>query len=433
MVLPGTGEGGRQSARPCLAVVYDITSSSPVELVTLVGSWCDIVWIVDLGDPALGSLSRLLPRLGTVVDTASTEFDDIPGMLDAARVVGVVAFTDTGLDLAARLGASLGLLANSSSVVERLVDKVAQRRALDAGGIEVPASFEIRGRADIERLAQVADNLSFPLVVKPVRGSGSRDTLAVRDLDQLRALFDPVGVADVAGSGPYIVEEYLEDRVPPEHQLFGDYVSVEMVVQAGRAVPVAVTGKFPLVEPFRETGNFMPHAFDVEEVAEVLALSADAVEAIGVRTGVLHAEIKLTPKGPRVVEVNGRIGGGGIDALFTRTHGRSLTELAVRVALGQRVELVAERPTRSSGPFAYEYFLQPPMSARRLSSIVGIDRIRGTAGAQRVGARHSPGDALDWRNGSQGYILQVTGTAPDHIALANVPFEINRVVELGYD
>ena len=86
--------------------------------------------------------------------------------------------------------------------------------------------------------------------------------------------------------------------------------------------------RFPLAEPFRETGDFMPHPLETEEAETVVAVAIAAAEALGVRSGALHTEIKLTPDGPRIIEVNGRIGGGAIDALYARRFGTSLTELA---------------------------------------------------------------------------------------------------------
>ena len=40
----------------------------------------------------------------------------------------------------------------------------------------------------------------------------------------------------------------------------------------------------------------------------VLGMVADAIEALGIRTAVVHTEVKLTPEGPRLIEVNGRLG-----------------------------------------------------------------------------------------------------------------------------
>jgi biotin carboxylase len=194
-----------------------------------------------------------------------------------------------------------------------------------------------------------------------------------------------------------------------------------------------VTGKFPLAPPFRETGNFMPHPLDETEAGEVLRLATEAAVALGVRSGVLHVEIKLTPDGPRIIEVNGRVAGGAIDLIFARRNDHSLTQLAALAALGTPLDVVAEEPATWPGPFDYEFFAQPPMTAARLVSVRGSDGIIGTAGAETVAANRSPGDELDWRNGSQEYVLRVTGTAPDREAVAAVPDAILAVASITYE
>jgi len=177
----------------------------------------------------------------------------------------------------------------------------------------------------------------------------------------------------------------------------------------------------------------MPHPLDAEEASRVLDLSVGAALALGVHCGALHTEIKLTPEGPRVIEVNGRIAGGGIDSIFTKTRGYSLTELAIGVALGRPVELVAEVPQWWPGPFTYEFFVQPPMAARTLRSMRGAKELADVEGVESVVVNKVPGDVLRWQSGSQGYLVEVAGLVPDRAALFAVPDEVFGTLELGFD
>ena len=145
-------EGGRRRApapdrarrnatgRPTLALVHDVTSSSPLDLHAQLGDRYDIVWVVEAADPSLGSWSRLLARLGDVVDRAGRDPGPVAADLRSSGVDGVIAFTDSQLELAARLSSELGLEGNPGPVVERLVDKGVQRRALARAGFRVPGS-----------------------------------------------------------------------------------------------------------------------------------------------------------------------------------------------------------------------------------------------------------------------------------------------------
>ncbi len=415
-----------------MAVAFDVTSASPLDLKGTVEGVCSIVWVVDMGDPTLGSLARLLPRLGTVVDTRGLPPGEVAGRLADQAVEGLIAFTDTQLPVAAGLAESMGLVGNPLAVVERLNDKVVQRRALAAAGIPVPGFVPIPPGVDASRVVDAVRHLRFPLVVKPSRGDSSREVRRVADLPALVELFETRVSRGERPVEEFIAEEYLADR-PPVDPATGTYVSVESIVQNGVPAPLAVTGKFPLVPPFRETGNFMPHPLDTEEVGRVLDLAIESARVLGVRSGALHTEIKLTPEGPRIIEVNGRVAGGGIDALFAKTHDRSMTELAVRVALGQSVELVGDIPGRSSGPFDFEFFVQPPMSASRLRSLAGTEELVGVAGTESVAVNRSPGDELRWHQGSQGYLVQVGGRAPDRASLAAVPDEVLAHLRFEFD
>lgn len=419
------------ATRRRVAVPYDIACSSPMEVVAAIGDVCEIVWVVDRSDPRLATMGRLLPRLGTVIDTDALTSAQLLDQLSREHVNGVIAFNDSQLPIAAAIGGALALECNCPEVVDRLNDKYLQRVALAQAGIAVPEFRQIRGTTDVAAAIALTHGMTFPVVIKPCRGDGSRDVLAADDLAELERAFQLL-LADDHATEDFIVEEFLQDRSCEGHRMFGGYVSVEMIVQRGRPVPLAITGRFAPVAPFRETGNFMPHLLDEDDAAAVVALAVDAANALEVRCGALHTEIKLTPDGPRLIEVNGRVGGGGIDAMYARMHGRSLTQLATLIAVGEHVDLEPVDTRSYAGPFAYEFFVQPPTWAHRLCSIGEPERLIGTAGAHRVAVNRSPSDDLDWRHGSQGYIVRVSGESPDRAALAAVPQTITESIAIEY-
>ncbi len=415
-----------------LAVVYDVTSSSPLELMEAVGELCEIVWVLDASDPALGSWVRLLPRLGRVIDIAGRSDAEVAADLVAAGVEGVVAFTDSQLHRAALLGEDMGLEGNPPEVVLALTDKVNQRQLFVRAGLAGPRFEQIPAGTTVDRALAVVQGLRFPVVLKPQQGSGSRDTFLAEDVCAARAYLAEMLAAGGRPCQDIIAEECLDDTVPRSVQVFGDYVSVEAVARRGIIVPLAVTGKFPLEFPYRETGNFLPHQLGADQAAEVVDLAVHGARALGVDSGALHVEVKLTPDGPRLIEVNGRIGGGSIDALYTSVHGRSLTEIAAAVALGEEVELGASDPARTDGGFVYAYFVQAPAEARVLAGIDGLDRVAALTGVDAVTVNRSVGDRLDWRDGSQGYLLSVRGSAAGLEELGRVPERVLSALEFSW-
>lgn len=168
---------------------------------------------------------------------------------------------------------------------------------------------------------------------------------------------------DSSPSGTLVLEEYLPGR---DTGAFGDYVSVESVVRDGTVLDIAVTGKFPMVPPFRETGRFWPSPLEPAEEHLARDLARRSVEALGIREGLTHTEIKLTPDGPRLIEVSLVELGGGINELSVRSQGLDLIELAGRTALGEHPQL----PALYTGRACFQLFHPAP---RRPGTLLGID------------------------------------------------------------
>ena len=176
---------------------------------------------------------------------------------------------------------------------------------------------------------------------------------------------------------------------------------------------VAVTGRFPLAEPFRETVFFIPSALPTSTRAAVLDVASMAIKALGVGVGFLHTEIKLTPDGPRIIEVNGRLG-GSVSEMGKLATGLDFLPWTQRVALGERMILDDDLvPTERIG---YLLTPQPPQWARRVVEVEGLDRLSEYPGVQTVALNRQPGDGIDWQKGSFEFVFSVYGAAVDHAA-----------------
>jgi biotin carboxylase len=198
---------------------------------------------------------------------------------------------------------------------------------------------------------------------------------------------------------------------------------------AGEIRHVALNGRFPLAEPFRETGTFIPAELSQGQQTAVLEVATAALGAIGVKTGAFHTEIKLTPDGPRVIEVNGRLGGGVPEMLF-QASGVPIFELSMRVALGETVVVDGPVPCARVG---WRFLFQPPTAARRVVSIEGLDRLAALSGVNEVFVNRSPGDPIDWREGTRHYIYSVHGVAADYDELLEIGRFIHEEVSIAYE
>jgi biotin carboxylase len=161
----------------------------------------------------------------------------------------------------------------------------------------------------------------------------------------------------------------------------------------------------------------------------VLEVATAALCALGVQTGGFHTEIKFTPSGPQVIEVNGRLGGAVPEMLF-EASGVSLMQLSMRVALGEPVIVEGPIPCTRIG---WCLIVQPPASARHVVSIEGLDRLAKRPGVNMVRLNHGPGDRLDWRDGTRGYVYLASGVSEDYDRLLETDRFLHEEVLIVYD
>src|SRR5262249_35875099 len=121
-----------------------------------------------------------------------------------------------------------------------------------------------------------------------------------------------------------------------------------------------------------------------------------AARALGLRQGPIHAELRLSPSGPVVIELAARSIGG----LCARTlrfalggdAGHALEELVLRQALGLAFDLDRQRAERSSE--AAGVMMLPIPQAGVLQSIEGVEAARQVPLIEDVAITIRPGEKL---------------------------------------
>lgn len=417
------------STLPRLAYVYTLNWFSALDIARSAEGVCDLVWVVDGSTEDLGSMAQLLERFGPVVDVAGLDVDAASATLAAHRPDGILCLADDVLVWTARVAARLQLPHVSPEVAGRLTDKLQQRRAIAAAGLRSPRSWVAAG----DTVATIGRQATFPVVLKPRHGGGSRDTMPVACLDELRALVDRMTLDDeVDGRAPeeFVVEEFIPDVAAPLAGTgFANYVSVESVVCGGTISHLSVTGRMPPAEPFREAGFYVPSSLPTDLRDEVVAVAEQAAEALGVTLGCLHTEIKLTPDGPVVIEVNGRVG-GGMSEILEVASGVGFLHLAFRCALGQTV---AVRTMPACARVGFLLYVHAPAHCEKMVAIEGLDTLRRAPGIEQVVLNRPPGQALSWREGNHGYVYSVLGSVPDHAALLDFVDGLGDIVRIVAD
>lgn len=397
-----------------IAVVYDRGSASPAELLTSLGETERMVVVV--ADSEQGRAARNLFEAAGVPVAGLTD-DDLPAVLAGHGVKGIVTYSERMLRPTARLAERMGLLFCTPQAADALTDKATQRRLLREEGVDRVLSVTV---GSVAEFADALSQAGLPAVVKPARGESSRNTVVLRTADGARELAEGL----LAAEGQLVVEEYLRGAAP--HAGLGDYVSVESAIVPSGPVHFAVTGKFPLAPPFRETGQYWPAPLTDTLHAEVTELTGRALRALGMGTGLSHTEIKLTATGPRIIEVNGRLGGLQPE-LALRATGLNPLRIGADLAMRRPVTLEPVRPDR----VYFQLFTPGPTAPGTLLGISGGKEVRALPGV--TGYRtFSRAGAPVGGTGSNWLDLTV-GVVDDHDALVSLAAKVTGILRYEFD
>jgi biotin carboxylase len=404
-----------------VAVCFEAAGPSPWTIHGAAGEEYEIVWLIDTALDELGSLPRLLQRLGSVVDVAGMNMDDVPRVLAEKQVQGITTYSEGKIMLAATVAAELGLRFFPVRSAQALTDKALERDALDAAGVPVPARWLLSVGTGTTGFANAVEAVRFPAVLKPRSADGSRNVVRVDNAAEFHAALSALD--DVAGDMKLIVEELLVGRDPDPD--FADVFSLETVVADGIARHLMSTGRFTWAAPFRETGTFLPSVVGPDDLAASMEMADSAIAALGITDGLMHIELKITPDGPRIIETNGVMGGEAITNGLEAITGVNLCRCAFDVATGRFEGL--DLPLHPDG-VSFLYRLQPPVGRLRVESVNGLDTLGHADEISEIFLNRPPGSITDSANGTPEYICSVVGWVQDHATLRTTAARINEAV-----
>lgn len=394
-----------------IVVAYGRGAAGPIEIARAADGRWRVVFLFRSDDAHAQPLAPLMRSLGETIDVNAMSRRDLIARLRALPVHGVTTFCETMLGLVADLADQLGCTANPASSVAALTDKRLQRAALNAAGVSPTRAAALSASSVAEAITVVG----LPAVLKRARAAQSRVHI-VESAKQIRALLS-------AGEGDFLLEELLcgAPRQDGEPWL-GDYVSVESYVVGGAVHHLCITDKLPLASQFLEVGAVLPSTVEGALREAILDLTKRAIGALGVATGMTHTEVKLTEHGPRIIEVNGRLGG------FVQRLVRRATDVnPVALAL----ELAAEAsPTRDDVAFRCHVgtvFVVPAPEARIIRQLAPRSALRRVDGVWNVEAHRRAGDALAPNDFPRLQTIDVEADSRDELAR-----RLDQVIDLAY-
>ncbi|MGA8114153.1 MAG: ATP-grasp domain-containing protein, partial [Actinocatenispora sp.] len=280
------------------------------------------------------------------------------------------------------------------------------RAALGAAGVPQPSSTPVR---TADAALRVAERIGYPVVVKPSDLALSLGVVIVHTPAELADAFAATSAIRVPELPDYRVRVLLEEYVD------GDEISVDTAVCRGETFPLVLARKQVGFAPYAvEVGHHVDHADPLLTDPTLAAVLRDTHAALGLTDGVTHTELKLTVDGPKVIEVNGRLGGDLIPYLGLCSRGIDTGLAAAAVACGERPGVRATRSTVAGVRFCY------PETRIRVDSI-GFDETALHPATDRYGALVAPGSIAPpppegILTGRTAYVTAVADTVKECLA-----------------
>ncbi len=255
---------------------------------------------------------------------------------------GVISIaSDLAMNTVNYLTTELNLIGNSINCTEVTTNKYKMRERLSKNEILCPKFLKLEG-LDRDKIEIITEEFKFPCIVKPTDRSGSRGVSKVNDRNELELAI--TRAISYSLKKECIVEEYIS----------GDEISVEAISYQGVHYLLAITDKETTGSPhFVETAHHQPSIYNTRK-KEIEKLITSALDALEVRNGASHTEIKITESGELyIIEVGARMGGDFIGShLVKLSTGYDFVKGVIEVSLGKFTE-----PNLKNDFYSGVYFL----------------------------------------------------------------------------
>ncbi|RWF22010.1 MAG: ATP-grasp domain-containing protein, partial [Mesorhizobium sp.] len=238
-------------------------------------------------------------------------------------ITGITSSDNSVYATVGKLCRHFGLPGPDPASIEGCCDKFTQRQLLAEAGVPIPAYRVAVNATEVESFAA---EIGLPVVVKPAVGVGSSGVRLCRNVDELAEhttyLLD--GRHIWRSSPRMLVEEFAQ----------GPQYSAAIM---GNEVICISTCEFAPPPHFVYLGGTDPAPLTDDEHGRIADVSLSCLRALGLGWGPTNVELRWTKRGPVVIEVNPRLGGGA--QTIEAAHGIDLVTEHIKLVIGEQWNL----------------------------------------------------------------------------------------------
>lgn len=218
--------------------------------------------------------------------------EQIDGVLTAA--------TDYGVLTAAYIAENMRLPGLKYEVAQLIKNKYRVRKCLYEHHVDdTEQAFEVDVETDIEKLAH---KLTYPVMVKPCDGSGSRGASRVNN------------ASDLSNACQFAMNGSITHRAEIESFIYGTEYGAESLVINGEIHLLSIMKKWMTEPPYyAELGHAIPCGLPVDIEKKAKDCVTNAIKVLGINHGSVNMDMLITTDGKvYIVDIGARMGGNMI-------------------------------------------------------------------------------------------------------------------------
>lgn len=281
--------------------------------------------------------------------------ENIDGVLTAATEYGVLT--------AAHIAEQMNLVGLAYETAKMIKNKYLARKCLHNAKVDDAAqAYEVTESTNLETLVE---KLSFPIMVKPCDGSGSRGVSRVDEASQ----FNEACKQAMAASNTHCAEI--------ETFITGQEYGAESLVVNGEVYVLGIMRKWMTAPPYyAELGHAMPCGLDTEIEKKVIECVRKAIITLGINSGSVNMDLLVTEDNKvYIVDIGARMGGNFIGSHII-PYGTGIDYMGnmIKIAAGEAADI---RPVTKPTAVATRLLTFEPGKVVKLPDFKRIEQEHG--------------------------------------------------------
>jgi len=335
------------------------------------------------------------------------------------KISGVLAAGIDATVTMAVLGRSLGLPGVDPIIAYITNNKDIFRETLKKMGYSVP-KFKVISMKNFDDIESTVKEIGYPLIVKNTDSSGSRGTKIFYE-ENLEGIKEAIKSAiSVSRSGRALIEELW----------VGEEQTVETIFDInGNFHPCFITDRiFDKSNSYAiEIGLRHPTSLPSQKQKELYSLVEKVARDLGIHIGAAKADMMLTDKGPRIIEMTVRLSGGfDCQYLLPAATGKNVMRAAILTALGKPFPRGLLEDKKNRIGLTASIWPEPG----KIVAIEGIEEAKKIPGFEKLFFRYNVGDIVEPYIDCTKRVCFIIVTGKDEISAKNTLQKVLNTIKI---